>query len=227
MITEASVPVGRSCSRNAQCETANCSAKGICQCANDPDCGSGRYCKLGTLDWGANECTPRKTEGESCSEDRQCGAPAVCNGKPLGKCVTLASVPLGGSCARDAQCTTGSCDNNGVCQCSQDGDCGSGASCDKGSLGLGRNICVSNAPTVTIGNACLRDSQCVSGSCSSKGYCQCNGDGDCGSASGATPASTRMPIVANPNSAADRFAAWSESSMSATVANPAAARSPA
>lgn len=180
-ITEASVRLGGKCSKNQQCETLNCSAKGICQCANDADCSSTQYCRLGTLDIGSNDCTVRKTEGDNCSEDRQCAAPAMCSGKPLGKCVTAASVSLGGSCARDVQCKTGSCDNNGVCQCNDDGDCGSGASCDKGTLDLGRNICVSNTPTASLGDACIRSSQCLSGSCSSKGVCQCNNDGDCGS----------------------------------------------
>jgi hypothetical protein len=94
-ITEASVALGGRCTRNAQCQTLNCSAKGVCQCAIDADCRSNQYCKLGTLDIGSNECTARKTEGESCSEDRQCAAPAVCSDKPLGKCIVAASVPLG------------------------------------------------------------------------------------------------------------------------------------
>jgi hypothetical protein len=131
---------------------------------------------------GHNVCQPRRAENESCSEDSQCTAPAICKGKPLGRCATEDSVGIGGSCSRDSQCKSGSCDNNGVCQCTQDNDCGSGSNwhCDKGSLGVGRNVCVDDNAKLGLGDNCMRDSQCASDSCSSKGHCQCKENKHCG-----------------------------------------------
>src|SRR5215203_4091750 len=72
------------------------------------------------------------------------------------------SVGVGGSCSRDSQCKMGSCDNNGVCQCTKDADCGSGGnwSCNKGTLGVGRNVCVDSSVKFDVGAQCMRDNQC-------------------------------------------------------------------
>jgi hypothetical protein len=180
-ITEASVALGAHCEKDAQCISGSCNTQSVCQCKSDGDCGGGHYCDTGTLALGRNVCKAFKSQGESCSSDGQCLAPAECQGKPLGKCIVASSVALGGSCSKDAECNTGSCDNNGICQCTTDAHCGGSAHCSKGTLGIGRNICVSDTPTLALGASCMRDDQCVSDSCSSQGHCQCKRDSDCGS----------------------------------------------
>jgi Cys-rich repeat protein len=180
--TEATVELGGSCTRDLQCKTGSCNADGRCQCTSNTDCADSQYCDKGSVAGaGRNQCLKRRAENESCSEDSQCTSPAICKGKPLGRCATESSVGIGGSCSRDSQCKSGSCDNNGVCQCTQNSDCGSGGNwvCDKGTLGVGRNVCVNESATLDLGAQCMRDSQCSSGSCSSKGHCQCKEDKDC------------------------------------------------
>ncbi|MEO8631541.1 MAG: Dickkopf N-terminal cysteine-rich domain-containing protein, partial [Betaproteobacteria bacterium] len=180
--SENTVEFGGACTRDIQCMTGSCSADGHCQCVNDTDCKDGQYCDNGSVAGiGRNQCMKRKVENEACGADSQCVSPAICKGKPLGRCATESSVGLGGNCSRDTQCKTGSCDNNGSCQCTMDSDCGSSGNwqCDKGSLGLGRNICVDTSATRGLDAACVRDSECSSDSCSSKGHCQCKDDKDC------------------------------------------------
>lgn len=180
--TEASVAFGGSCTRDVQCVTGSCSADGHCQCVKDTDCRNEQYCDKGSLAGiGRNSCIKRKTENESCGSDSQCIPPAICKGKPLGRCATESSVALGNACSRDSQCQTGSCDNNGQCQCVRDSDCGTGSHwrCEKGTLGIGRNVCVDSSAKLDLDAQCLRDDQCKSGSCSGHGHCQCKDDKDC------------------------------------------------
>lgn len=179
------------------------------QCFDDSDCDSDKqYCdKGGVAGVGRNQCVPRKKENDTCGADHQCLAPAICKGKPLGRCVTESTVGLNGKCTRDVQCKSGSCNKDGLCQCAANTDCGSNQYCDKGGVaGIGRNQCVrkktenekcgadsqcispatcKNGRCVTENSvdllgSCSRDSQCKSGSCDNNGICQCTRNTDCG-----------------------------------------------
>lgn len=207
-ITESSVGMGGTCSRDAQCTTGSCDNNGICQCKQNSHCGSDEYCDTGSLGVGRNRCVALKSENAACSANDQCQSPAICKGAPAGKCITEASVGLGGSCSKDAQCTTGSCSSKGQCQCKSNADCASNQYCDTGTLSFGGNQCVAkraeNAScsaddqctspaickgkpagkciteaSVPLGGSCTKDAQCVSDSCSSKGHCQCKKDSLC------------------------------------------------
>jgi microsomal dipeptidase-like Zn-dependent dipeptidase len=79
--TPSSRAVGDSCRINAECGSGACSstdagcglASGHCVCDDDPDCGSGHWCKLGVPLVGAdNTCVQKKAKGNSCFADREC-----------------------------------------------------------------------------------------------------------------------------------------------------------
>jgi Dickkopf N-terminal cysteine-rich region len=160
-IFEASVALGRDCIKDAQCVTGSCNTDGACQCSSNTHCGGDAYCdKGGLLGVGQNTCVTLRAENASCSADDQCRSPAICKGKPAGRCVTESSVALGGGCTRDAQCQSNSCNTDGVCQCKDAGDCGDGRYCDTGSLGVGKNTCVREKPR---GASCSADKQCTAG----------------------------------------------------------------
>ena len=111
-------------------------------CNSENDCKASEYCAETIVDLKRKHCVARKGEGEKCSADKQCVQGAICKGNPFGKCIIEGSVPLGGSCVKDAQCKSGSCNNVGMCQCKQDSDCGNGMYCDTGGvLGIGVNSC--------------------------------------------------------------------------------------
>jgi hypothetical protein len=122
-------------------------------CNSENDCKTSEYCAETAFDLERKYCEARKGEGASCSADKQCMQGAVCQGKPLGKCIIESSVVIGGSCVKDAQCTTGSCNSVGQCQCKEDNDCGTNSYCNKGgALGVGRNSCVAyTSPTCKSG----------------------------------------------------------------------------
>ncbi len=111
-------------------------------CNSENDCKSSEYCAETIVDLKRKHCVARKGEEEKCSADKQCVQGAICKGKPFGKCIVENSVLLGGSCSKDAQCKTGSCNNMEICQCKEDNDCNTGEYCDKGgAFGVGRNTC--------------------------------------------------------------------------------------
>ncbi len=206
------LPVGGACCRDAQCASGSCNADGICQCTDNAQCAGGQFCDKGTLGIGKNQCVPAGTRCSTCDADKQCTAPMTCAGKPLGRCASADRLPVGGACCRDAQCASGSCNADGICQCVSDGQCGAGRFCDLGTLGVGKNQCKSlgaecaacsadhqctapavcaGAPlghcttkgSVDVGRSCCTDSECRSGSCaSSTRTCQCASDSDCPSA---------------------------------------------
>ena len=159
-VTESSVPLNGACTRDAQCLSGSCSTDRVCQCKDNPDCGQGRYCDTGSLGVGRNTCVALRAENDNCSADDQCRSPAICKGKPAGRCVTESSVPLNGACTRDDQCLSGSCSTDRVCQCKDNPDCGVGRYCDTGSLGVGRNTCVTARGR---GESCSADKQCGAG----------------------------------------------------------------
>ncbi len=130
------------------------------QCRNDRDCGKNHYCDKGWLTIGKNQCVAFKAYGAGCSRDEQCKSPSICKGKPVGKCITEASVNLGGRCIKDAECKSGSCDKDGKCQCKVNKDCGTGKYCDTGTAGIGKNSCKAFKKK---DDKCSADKQCGPG----------------------------------------------------------------
>jgi microsomal dipeptidase-like Zn-dependent dipeptidase len=163
--TPQSVAMGDACFVNDQCRQGKCSntvlgTTGECVCDADQQCGKGRYCDEGWLTIGKNQCVAFKAYGAACSRDEQCESPAICKGKPAGKCITEAAINLGGRCIKDAECESGSCDDDGRCQCKVNADCGRGKYCDTGTAGIGKNSCKAFKQQ---GDACSADKQCGSG----------------------------------------------------------------
>jgi len=130
------------------------------QCHDDRDCGSDHYCDKGWLTVGKNQCVALKASGGNCSRDDQCRSPAICKGKPAGKCIVEGSAGLGGRCIKDAECESGSCNKDGRCQCKKSSDCSRGKYCDTGTVGIGKNQC---KPHKEEGDACSANKQCGSG----------------------------------------------------------------
>jgi hypothetical protein len=160
-IFEASVALDGECIKDAQCTTGSCNTDGVCQCTSNNHCGGEAYCDMGgLLGTGKNTCASLRAENDNCSADDQCRAPAICKGKPAGRCVTESSVALDGSCTRDSQCRSGSCNTDRVCQCKDNPDCGDGRYCDTGSLGVGKNTCLAKKAR---GDRCSADKQCSAG----------------------------------------------------------------
>ncbi len=163
--TPKSVAIGGGCFVSDQCKQGKCGNKvpgtaGTCVCTADNDCGNNRYCDKGWLTIGKNQCVAFKAYGAGCSRDEQCKSPSICKGKPVGKCITEASVNLGGRCIKDAECKSGSCDKDGKCQCKVNKDCGTGKYCDTGTAGIGKNSCKAFK---TKGDKCSADKQCGPG----------------------------------------------------------------
>ncbi len=156
-----STSLGRKCTSDRMCTSGRCSAVdglgGTCVCASDRDCGNSKYCDKGWLTVGKNQCVAFKAYGTACSRDDQCKSPSICKGKPVGKCITEAAVGLGGSCIKDVECKTGSCNKDGNCQCKDSADCGGGKYCDTGTAGIGKNICKAHKKK---GDTCSADRQC-------------------------------------------------------------------
>ncbi len=126
-VAPASVAVGGRCVRNAQCTSGSCNSKSPrrCQCKVNRDCTDG-YCDTGTLSVGVNRCVPFKDYADHCSADKQCEFPAICRGKPTGRCVTPNSRSIGEGCIKDVQCRQGKCGSNHRCVCTEDWHCSSG-----------------------------------------------------------------------------------------------------
>ena len=165
--TPSSLGLGGVCCRNRQCTTGRCKDN-ICECKVDGDCGAGYYCEHTLL--GKHYCMPLKGSCDSCSATRQCGPGLHCQGAPFGKCISGgASISIGGSCCKDVQCASGSCDSDGACQCRKDSDCGADQFCHLGFLGIGKNSCRTK---LSCHAACIRDAQCKSGHCSILGFCR-------------------------------------------------------
>ena len=106
-----SLPLGESCFKDVQCSVGKCNGfsdpfckKGTCVCKEDADCGNNEYCDKGViLGIGKNSCKPKKVNGISCGQDKQCVS-GRCN---LGKCK---------ECKKDNQCARGESCDNGVCK---------------------------------------------------------------------------------------------------------------
>jgi hypothetical protein len=157
--------MGGACFINDQCRQSKCSntvpgTTGACVCDADPQCGQGRYCDKGWLTVGKNQCVAFHAYGTACSRDEQCESPAICKGKPAGKCIIEAAINLGDRCIKDAECKSGSCNDDGRCQCKVNTDCGRGKYCDTGTSGIGQNSCKAFKQQ---GDACSADKQCGPG----------------------------------------------------------------
>ncbi|MFQ5525223.1 MAG: Dickkopf N-terminal cysteine-rich domain-containing protein [Thermoanaerobaculia bacterium] len=113
------------------------------ECANDRDCGEGRYCDKGFVTVGKNQCLDEKKDNEPCDI---LGGAHQCEGKHCawGRCYTPKSVPMGGVCFVDDACKKGKCSSldgtKGTCVCKTDEDCGGDKWCNAG-VDLVKNAC--------------------------------------------------------------------------------------
>ena len=187
--------MGDSCEEDAECVSGACEGSLFgdkeCVCLDHTSCPEGYFCATA----GVNSCEPIEgiCEG-TCFSDKECGSDAICAGFPSGQCVVPGSNGVGQLCCRDAQCASGVCGADGLCQCNEDWDCQEGV-CDT-SL-FGENICVectsdshcsmdsfcaedSCTERYPVGTSCSNDSECLSSVCGSAGFCQCASDTDCG-----------------------------------------------
>jgi hypothetical protein len=103
-----------------------------------------------------------------CSSDSHCPKKQWCNKGfiGIGKNKCQAKLKLGKKCSRDRHCSSGEC-KGFKCkkmkdQCKKDKDCGKGKWCDKGTVGVGKNICKSK---LKKGAKCVRKGQCKSKTC--------------------------------------------------------------
>lgn len=186
-ILEASKRQGEACINNKECMTGVCNG-GICVCSEDTHCSNG-YCDKGTVSIGANQCKAFKANDEGCtragqcasgrcylgkckpqdecSEDANCSGARYCDKGTLSvgvnQCVALKANDQ--SCTRAGQCASGRC-YLGKCkpqdECQEDRDCRSNQYCDKGTAGIGRNVCKTDK---ALGDACSRAGQCASNCC--------------------------------------------------------------
>ncbi len=192
--------VGASCSINLDCESGAC-VRNRCVCREDSQCGSDRYCQKNLPGVTDNQCRPKRPNGEGCTRKEQC-ASGRCN---LGSCKSSACKTDsdcgsaqychkagandcrrkrsdGDTCTRRAQCASDRCEA-GACmrshECRRNRDCPSGAYCDKGVAGIGRNTCKMLKDN---GQGCTAAKQCKSGRCNA-GTCkpqdECANDSDC------------------------------------------------
>jgi len=188
-------PMGSPCDEDAQCASGACEGalfnSKTCVCLDHNDCFDGEYC--GTF--GVNECLPViGICDDNCSTDKSCGTDAICAGAPIGQCVISGSSIVGQLCCRDAQCASDICGSDGICQCSDDSDCPTGA-CDTSLFGA--NICVECTsdnhcgasqfcavdtciPLFPVGSQCDKDKECLSDICGANGLCQCATSDQCG-----------------------------------------------
>jgi hypothetical protein len=103
-----------------------------------------------------------------CKKDAECGKNGWCNKGFLGvgknKCQN--KLDLGKKCSRDGHCKSGECKGfkckKMVDECKKDKDCGKSKWCDKGTLGIGKNICKKK---YAKGMKCGRKEECKSNKC--------------------------------------------------------------
>lgn len=169
---ESTQALGEFCVNDKHCISGSCTREFGCQCKDRGDCGAGRYCDTGTLEFGHNTCKAFKAEGDTCSNDKQCAPPATCGGFPPTRCIVEASKTVGQACKKNAECMSGQCEKD-VCVCSEDRHCAEGQTCLK-PVGA-QNYCSDN---LALGFRCDRDGQCASGKCD-KNKCVCTEDGQC------------------------------------------------
>ena len=119
---------------------------------------------------------------DACNTDADCDSDEVCGN---GACED-AEVDV---CDSDADCDSDEyCGKNGlnrnVCEPQRDADseCSSDKQCEKGLSCLGKPLgrCEPES-TQALGEFCVNDKHCVSGSCTREYGCQCNDAADCGS----------------------------------------------
>ncbi len=148
------------CCRDAQCISGSC-GNVFCECKHDSDCPDTAYCQINVWPFD-NTCLALKDRCTFCELDRQCKPGLYCDGKPFGRCISGDEFyALDHDCCRDDQCKSGSCPaDNSKCQCTNDNDCPSGKYCDKGTITIGKNKCVSAKADCAL---CTRDRQCGAG----------------------------------------------------------------
>ncbi len=193
-LADASLSVGQSCNKNAECSSNKCQGSGgdrQCVCADDGDCGAGQFCNNrlgqnrclvdGSLDVGDSciknaECDSNKCQGGMCvcANDSDCGTGQFCNNR-LGqnRCLVDGSLDVGDSCVKNAECDSNKC-QGGMCVCANDSDCGTGQFCNNR---LGQNRCLVDG-TKDVGQSCVKKQECESNKCSG-GQCVCKEDRHC------------------------------------------------
>ncbi len=112
------------------------------RCSGDGGCGTGEYCNAG-IDTKRNECVPLKADNAAC--DLVNGARQCTSGRcKAGRCYTLDSVAMGGTCYVNDACKEGKCSAvdgfKGTCVCKEDTDCDPGRWCNAGT-DLAKNTC--------------------------------------------------------------------------------------
>lgn len=147
----------------------------LASCRNDGDCRADYICL-------ESACVPR------CSRDLDCGTGMYCQS---GDCLPLPGRPIVAGCARDAECSSRTCDANaGMCRrpCTSEDSC-PGETCyvnpadpdGDGVASTVQPICVPlRAGGAVVGSPCQTDDQCERGSCQ-LGVCtvMCQASGQC------------------------------------------------
>ena len=187
--------MGESCVEDGQCNTGACESslfgEKTCVCLDHTHCPA-EHCYATS---GVNTCEPIEgiCEG-TCFSDKECGPDAICAGFPAGQCVLAGTNGVGQLCCRDAQCASGICGSDGMCECGEDWDCEAGV-CDTTLFGqntcvectdhgdcsssefCATDTCVARFP---VGALCTTDAECESELCGAGGFCQCTADSHCG-----------------------------------------------
>ncbi len=169
------------CSGSDRCKIV--AGKPVCLtiCESPEECRNGYQCLRGT-------CAPL------CTNDSDCGTGLSCQG---GSCQSLSGVPLGSSCATDADCASRRCDpNSKSCRlaCASDADCSHGTcwvnptdvNSDNLTDGIAP-ICIPHRSGQALGASCQDDSECDVGQCE-LGRCVtlCEVSGQCASGQACT-----------------------------------------
>lgn len=89
----------------AKCSGINawCGTQGECMCNDDGHCAATEYCAYGFLGIGINECQPKKSNGQTCLNDRKC----ISDRCFWGFCK---------ACSNDNHCNDNDQCTNGVCE---------------------------------------------------------------------------------------------------------------
>jgi hypothetical protein len=201
-ITSGSKAVGQACVTDVQCTSGKCPGASLlgktCKCVTASDCGSGKWCDRGIVDFGYGDCKAKKTDFSDCGANIECTGGSCVQSGLTKKCITAGIRTSGQSCVNTTHCASGllcdgtcyapgsrtigqSCINNnhcgsafcllGTCRCDGDSDCGTGKFCD-----LVAGSCKSK---LIGGELCgLVDNVCASNKCS-WGFCACFSQAGC------------------------------------------------
>jgi hypothetical protein len=184
-------PPGTSCTVDRDCDSGVCDSDGACaaasctdevrnqsEAATDcggtcPGCAVGQPCaSAGDCESGVCDAADACAGSERCCQAASCADGVLNGGEPVVDCGNAACglCPVGHECTQAAQCASGVC-SDGVCQpgpCENGVQNGSETDTDCGGFNPDCRRC-------GAGDACVRDQDCVSGSCVG-GACSSCGD---------------------------------------------------